>query len=183
MRFNKLELIAYGKFTNYEIVFDRDKSFHIIYGENEKGKSTITNASADLLYGIPNRTNYSFKHSNQKLRIAAEIEHSNGRKLYFKRKKGSKDTLLDERDLPIKDSQLKDYLNTIDRDTYCNLFGLTYDALVEGGEILVRNCKNIGNTLVQATSGIHNLDEINEEFEKRIASLYRGKRGKSIIRD
>lgn len=183
MRFRKLHLIAYGKFTDKQLDFLDDTNFHLVYGDNEKGKSTITAASADLLYGIPNQTNYSFKHKNPKLRIAAELQHSDGERLYFKRKKGNKDTMLDERDFPIKHSVLNKFLNIIDRDTYCNLFGLTYESLVQGGEALAKNCKNIGSSLVQATSGINNIDGISDNFDKKCNDLYKGKRGKSVIRE
>ena len=68
MRFDYINLRAFGHFTDYELSYDPDKNFHLIYGPNEAGKSTTLRSITNFLYGFP-QTNDSFLHSNTKLRV------------------------------------------------------------------------------------------------------------------
>ena len=67
MRFQKIRLVRYGKFTETDIELPKAKhDFHFIVGPNEAGKSTIRGAIADLLYGIPTRASaMAFIHPQQ----------------------------------------------------------------------------------------------------------------------
>ena len=56
MKFDYLNLIAYGSFIEQKIDFIDGCTFHLIYGPNEAGKSTTLRAFTDILYGIPNNT-------------------------------------------------------------------------------------------------------------------------------
>ena len=54
MRFESLRIPAFGPFTNLELTFSaKGGDFHIIYGPNEAGKSSLLRAYRDLFYGIP----------------------------------------------------------------------------------------------------------------------------------
>ena len=73
MKLLRLDLTAYGVFTNRSIVLDPSKSFHLIYGLNEAGKSTALHAVHDLFFGIPGQTSYNFRHDYKQLRIGGCI--------------------------------------------------------------------------------------------------------------
>lgn len=63
MRFHRLDLIKYGKFSDHSVEFPVAKQdFHLIVGPNEAGKSTLRSAIIDLLFGIPTRSVHSFLH-------------------------------------------------------------------------------------------------------------------------
>ena len=41
MRFEELNLAAFGHFTNFPVTFQKNRSFHVLFGNNEAGKSTM----------------------------------------------------------------------------------------------------------------------------------------------
>ncbi len=97
MKLLTLRLIAYGPFTDHNIDFcSNAHSIQLLYGPNEAGKSATLRAITDLFYGIPERTNDNFIHENNALRIGARIIHSDDSYLEFTRRKGRKNTLLDD---------------------------------------------------------------------------------------
>ena len=49
MRLDRLDLVAYGPFTNVSIDFDQAAGLHVVFGPNEAGKSTALDALSDLL--------------------------------------------------------------------------------------------------------------------------------------
>lgn len=53
MKLKKLIIYGYGFLQNTEINFD--SSFHVIYGENEAGKSTVLSFIETMLFGFPKR--------------------------------------------------------------------------------------------------------------------------------
>ena len=74
MRIDRLDLIAYGPFTDKALnLSDGDSGLHLIYGDNEAGKSISLRALIAWLFGIPTRTNDNFLHSNPQLRIGGKL--------------------------------------------------------------------------------------------------------------
>jgi hypothetical protein len=57
---------------------------HLIVGRNEAGKSSLRQAIVDLLYGIPVRTQYDFKHVISDLLLGGALENG-GESLEFLR--------------------------------------------------------------------------------------------------
>lgn len=54
MKILQLELIAFGGFTHTVLDFSKKPTgLHIVYGDNEAGKSTLRCALTHLLFGIP----------------------------------------------------------------------------------------------------------------------------------
>ena len=65
MRIDRLDLIAYGHFTNKSLnLSDGNLGLHLIYGDNEAGKNTSLEALIAWLFGIPTSTNDNYLHSN-----------------------------------------------------------------------------------------------------------------------
>jgi len=96
MRIDRLDLIAYGPFTDKSLNFaDGNYGLHLIYGNNEAGKSTSLRALIAWLFGISSPTNDNFLHLNPQLRIGGKLRLSDGNELEFVRRKGTKGTLLE----------------------------------------------------------------------------------------
>lgn len=71
MRFQNLQLRAFGPFTDVALDFSANPSaIQLIYGPNEAGKSQALRAVRGLLFGIPLNTPDSFLHDNQALTMA-----------------------------------------------------------------------------------------------------------------
>lgn len=63
----EINLISFGKFQNKTITFD--KGFNLIYGNNESGKSTISDFIEGMFYGFDtgnNKKNFSYKKEKYK---------------------------------------------------------------------------------------------------------------------
>ena len=80
MRIDRLDLIAYGSFSGKSLnLAEGNSGFHVIYGDNEAGKSTSLRALIAWLFGIPTRlTNDNYLHSNSQLRIGGKLRLSGG---------------------------------------------------------------------------------------------------------
>ncbi|WP_428908348.1 AAA family ATPase [Niallia sp. Krafla_26] len=173
MRFDYLNLRAFGHFTDYEISFDPSKNFHLLYGPNEAGKSTTLRSITDFLYGFPQKTNDSFLHSNSKLRIEGQIKNSKGEALQFIRRKGRKDTVLDLNGSPINEKIVQDFIQGMPQSQFTNMFALDHVRLREGGESLLQSNGSAGESVFSAASGINLLRNILEKFDKEAGDLYK----------
>ncbi|WP_332692928.1 AAA family ATPase [Halalkalibacter lacteus] len=172
MRFDYLQLLAFGHFTNYKLLFEEKKHFHLIYGPNEAGKSTILRSVSNFLYGFPRQTTDSFLHSNQKLRIEGQLKNTKGETLQFVRRKGQKNTVLDVNNNAIDEKKVHGFLNGMSEQHFLNMFALDHVRLREGGESLLQSNGNVGESLFSAASGISVLKNVLEELEKKSRSLY-----------
>ncbi|HHW38138.1 MAG TPA: AAA family ATPase [Bacillales bacterium] len=176
MRFNYLNLRAFGHFTDYEINFDPSKNFHLIYGLNEAGKSTALRSINYFLFGFPQQTMDSFLHGNTKLRIEGALQNTKGETVQFIRRKGKKNTIMDTNGNVLNDSVIDEFLHGISEDHFTSMFALNHETLREGGESLLESGGNLGESLFSAASGISVLRKVFEELEKKSADLYK-KRG------
>ena len=173
MRFDYINLRAFGHFTDYELSYDPDKNFHLIYGPNEAGKSTTLRSITNFLYGFPQKTNDSFLHSNTKLRIEGQLKNANGEALQFIRRKGRKDTVLDLDGKPINEKVVNEFLHGLSEDQFTNMFALDHIRLREGGESLLQSNGSVGESVFSAASGINVLRKILDNLDKETSSLYK----------
>ena len=133
MRIDRLDLLAYGPFTEQSLdLTEGNSGLHLIYGDNEAGKSTSLRALIAWLFGIPVRTNDNFLHSNPQLRIGGQLRIADGATIEFTRKKGNKDTLLKFGDNnPLDDSFLIPFLPaSIDENLFTKLWGIDHERLI-----------------------------------------------------
>ena len=66
MIIKRLELKAYGPFSDRELDFDSAlPGLHIVHGANEAGKSSAMRALQALFFGFPLRTGDNFLHQPQ----------------------------------------------------------------------------------------------------------------------
>lgn len=154
MRIHRLEIPAFGPFTNLELVFPSERrDLHVVYGENEAGKSSLLRAIRDLLFGIHSQSPDNFRHDYKDLRVRGEIENRGGERLVFQRRKGNKNTLLDQNGNPLPDTALSPFLKSVDLAYFSAMFGLGGSELREGAAQLLKGEGEIGSALFSASLG------------------------------
>ncbi|MDZ3837562.1 MAG: AAA family ATPase [Rhodospirillales bacterium] len=179
MKIERLSLARYGHFTDQEIELNGDGGgtcLHVLLGANEAGKTTALSAITDLLFGIDGRTSYAFRHGYRDLRVGATLRANDGRRLVVRRRKGSKNTLLDEDDRPLDESVLAKLLGGADRALFTGLFGLTHASLRAGGEEMLEADGDLGRMLFEAGSSLAGAVRVLDEVEAEAAALFTPRR-------
>ena len=180
MRIDSIDLIRFGHFANREIEFPlQNPDYHLVYGDNEAGKSTLLRGISGLLFGIPTRTPDAHSCKSSELRIGAAIS-SGGKSFFFRRRKGTSGTLLNLDEVQIQEAVLGAFLQELDRDRFEQLFGLNHHRLREGGEELLRGKGDVGSALFQA-AGLLDLRNLLEGIDDEAKEVFSPKsRGKVI---
>ncbi len=171
MRFRRLDLTRFGAFTGRSLDFGlagEAPDLHIIYGPNEAGKSTLRAAINDLLFGIPERSDYAFLHDYKAMEVGGTLE-TGGQSVAWRRLKRRKDDLVTHDGRPANRALLDAALGGMDRETFELMFSLDSETLKQGGEELYRSRGRLGEALFAATSGQSSisakLDEVRGEAE------------------
>lgn len=184
MRIDRLDLMAYGPFTNKSIdLADGELGLHLIYGDNEAGKSTSLRALIAWLFGISTRTNDNFIHTNPQLRIGGKLRLSNGYEIEFVRRKGTKGTLLQYgSDEPLNDDIITPFLpGGIDENIFTKLWGIDHGRLIAGGQELLDQSGDIGQALYSAAVGTANLREVLASMQSSATEIFKPKGSKAIL--
>jgi uncharacterized protein YhaN len=184
MRIDRLDLIAYGPFSDTVLdLSDGASGLHLIYGDNEAGKSTSLRALIRWLFGIPARTNDNFLHANPQLRIGGKLRLSDGKTLEFVRRKGTKGTLLD----PTTGESLDDSILTpflpggMDKNLFKKLYGIDHVRLAEGGKELLNQSGNLGQALFSAAMGTASLREILSDLRNGAEALFKPRASTKVV--
>ena len=176
MRFLRLQIPAYGPFTNLDLQFsDRPDDLHVIYGHNEAGKSSLLRAIRDLLFGIHVQSTDGFLHDYADLKIKGEIRNRAGQQMVFQRRKGNKNTLLDADGQPLPENALVPFLGSVDRSYFSAMFGLGVGELREGAQELLRGEGDIGSALFSASMGGTPVQKVVEALQQEADSLFKGR--------
>lgn len=185
MKFAQLYLKAFGPFRDrvIELPTGAGKDFHVIFGPNEAGKSTILRAVTGFLFGIPERTGDAFLHDYPALRVGATLLLPDGNRFSAMRRKARKATLfaIDETtgaeitDRPLPDSAAPDLVGGLDLALYQNLFGLDLNGLVAGSEELLRGEGEVGRSLFQAAAGLASLRTVIIDLDEEAAATFKGR--------
>lgn len=174
MRLRTLQLLRFGHFTDRELIFaEPGKRFHVIYGDNEAGKSTALRAISGLLFGIDERTPDAHLHTTKDLRIGATLENDGGETLSIVRRKGRKDTLFDLGGTVIPESRVHAYTGGITKDVFEAMFGLNHERLVAGGRDLLAGHGEIGQALFGAAAGVRGLHDLVAGLESEANELFK----------
>jgi len=184
MRIDRLDLIAYGPFKGKSLNLSEGKSgLHLIYGDNEAGKSTSLRALIAWLFGIASRTNDNYLHSNPQLRIGGKLRLSDGKELEFLRRKGTKGTLLAPgTEAALNDSILFPFLQGgIDESLFTKLYGIDHDRLVAGGQELLNQSGDLGQALFSAAVGTASLREILVELQNGAEELFKPRASTKLV--
>ena len=146
MKFQKLDLIAFGPFTGQSINFAANTAnLHLIFGPNEAGKSSSLRAIRNFLFGFPSRTTDDQLHAATDQRIGATLVDAQANEWSAIRRRGRKTTLRTGDDkTPADEAQLARMLGSIDREQFCARFGLHYEEMVEGGTAMAKGEGELG---------------------------------------
>lgn len=176
MRFDRLQIPAFGPFTNLDLTFAAQRGdLHVIYGANEAGKSSLLRAFRDLLFGIHGQSPDNFVHDYKKLRIKGEIVNRKGERFTFQRRKGNKNTLLDADGNELPDNAIDLFLGSVDQEYFSTMFGLGARELREGAEQLLRGEGDIGNALFSASMGGTPVQLVLQSLMEESDRLFKGR--------
>jgi uncharacterized protein YhaN len=176
MRFQRLEIPAFGPFMNLDLQFrDQLRDLQVIYGANEAGKSSLLRAIRDLLFGIPAQSVDNFLHEYADLRIKGEIRNRAGAQLIFQRRKGNRNTLLDAEGKQLPDTALLPFLGSVDQAYFSTMFGLGARELREGAQQLLRGEGDIGTALFSASLGGTPVQQVVAALQEEADRLFKGR--------
>lgn len=188
MRIAQLDLKAFGHFTGRRIAFDAAPDFHITYGPNEAGKTTISRALRAALFGIPERTGDNHLHANPSLRVGIVLRSAAGEQLAVMRRKARKNSLVrydpatgEELPEAIPDETLAAWMGGLTEGLYTSMFGLDHDELVAGGRALSEGKGELGQSLFEAGAGLSSVRALRERLAKEADDLFRPRASTSAI--
>ena len=174
MRLKRLELKAFGPFTEHSLDFNSPSpGLHIIFGLNEAGKSSALRGLKALLYGFPERTPDNFLHSYDQLLVGGCLENKDGHSLTFLRRKRRVGDLLDTEGNPLEKQTLSGFIDGVDPEVFDSLYGIDHRRLVEGGDEILSQKGEVGKILFAAGSGLSSLKEVTDQFEQEAAGLFK----------
>jgi len=181
MRFERLAIPAFGPFTDVAIELPSGGAdFHLVYGPNEAGKSSLLRAIRDLLYGIHGQTPDNFLHDYKALRIAATLCRRDGERLAVQRRKGNRGTLLDAAGAPLPDDALAPFLGAVDREYFTTMFGLDAAALRSGAAALLHGQGDLGQALFSASLAGTPVHRILDALDAEARRLFDGRARTSV---
>lgn len=175
MRFDRIDLSRFGSFTDHVLDLGEVSpagDFHIIYGPNEAGKSTLRDACVDFLYGIPARSKYNFVHDYKVMEVGARITAA-ARSFEARRIKGRKDTLVGMGADPLSETALKAILGDIQRDEYEQMYSLDDVSLEAGGESILSSEGDLGALLFAAMSGLSDISDALAKAKDKADAFFR----------
>jgi uncharacterized protein YhaN len=178
MRITRLTLARYGHLSDVDLVFPPAPGMHIVLGANEAGKSTALAAIGDALFRFPTRTAFAFAHATRDLRLGIALQAADGRGAGFVRRKGNKDDLLDEAGQPVPESAIASFLAGAGRERFQHLFGLDAATLRSGGQAILEGKGELGESLLQAHTGLHGFRALVERLGEDASRLFGDRRGR-----
>ncbi|ORE91975.1 RecF/RecN/SMC familyt protein [Stappia sp. 22II-S9-Z10] len=175
MRFSRLAFIRYAGYTDRTLTFAPDAALHVVYGPNEAGKSSALAAISDLLFGFPHAISADFLHDAGKLRLGATLTGRSGETIAFRRRRGRKDTLLEDQDgdVAMRDDALAPWLGGLTRDIFAASFGLNSDTLRAGAEDMLKPGGELGSVVMAAASGLTGLAALRGALDEEAGLLYK----------
>ena len=175
MKIDTLDLLAFGPFDDVHLDFTHGTpGLHLVYGDNEAGKSSSLRALTGWLFGIPGQTQDNFLHDYTQLRIGGRLSLQSGACLAFVRRKANKSTLLHpDTGEALDDQVLAPFLGGLDQDLFLRMHGIDHERLVQGGREILSQDGDVGRSLFAAASGVSNLRDILRDLEDRAAMLFK----------
>ncbi|GAB5459323.1 MAG: AAA family ATPase [Henriciella sp.] len=183
MRFRAVHLTRFGCFTEQSLEFGPPSDtpdFHIVYGDNEAGKSTLRDAITAFLYGIPARTEYNFLHDYRALQIGAELDLDD-RTLCATRIKANRESLRSPDDAVVDEEILARELLGLSETEFINLFSLDLRALLEGGSDILQAKGDLGALLFAGASGISSISQTIDQARTKANGFFKPRASSSQL--
>ena len=173
MRIERLDLTAFGHFTDHVLELD-GPGLQVIFGPNEAGKTTARTAIANLLFGIEMRTRFDFVHPKPSIRLGAKVTDDAGIPLEVIRFKRRNDDLVDATtEEPVSAGRWAEILGGRTEEEYHSLYTLGREELVEYTKDLLRSGGSVEATVFAAGLGRTSMGEVLDGLTSEAASLYR----------
>lgn len=178
MRLHRLELTSYGAFSGRAI--EIGSGLTVIHGPNESGKSTLTHAIGDVLWGLQPRLHpYAFRVSPSQLRLTATVTQSSGR--------GNPDEPNEEITLTVDsrgcrgcdDCAVEPWWRTgsvATRDAWTTALGLDLGGLRSGARRVLDDGGDLASLLFRARTGL-DVTQAREALTTRAESTYKRRAG------
>ncbi len=183
MRLLQLHLAAFGAFSGKTLDFSASPgALSVVYGHNEAGKSTSLRAYEGLLFGIDSTAD-AFLHGTKKLRVGGTFRSDAGEELTVYRRRGKKDTLIDENDQPLDEAKLKKLLRGVDRDLFAALYGLDHVRLREGKKALFAEGSSVAEGLFEASLSGAGVGQLAKALREEADALFTGRARKLPLND
>lgn len=172
MRFNSFELQRYGHFSDRKLVFpQRATDFHLIYGNNEAGKSTLRQAFHDLLFGIPMKSSMAFLHAGTDLALNAVLSGKLG-ELAMGRRRKKAGGLVDAAGERLPDEVWARWLEGVTPAFHERMFGLDHQRLEHGSRAMLQAGDDVDAVLFQAAAGLATLNGVLSAVREEAAGLW-----------
>lgn len=174
MRFDRLNLARYGAFSGRKLIFRPDARLHLVFGPNEAGKSVLRAAISDLLFGFPKSKQQDFMHEASTLRVGATLRAKDDNTLSFRRRRGSKNTILtdDDQETALREDALTPFLGSLSREVFERAFGLDSARLREGANEMLSSDGELGSVLFSAASGLVGLSALRADLENEAEKIF-----------
>lgn len=174
MRLKRLDLKAFGPFTDRTLDFNSDEpGLHIVFGRNEAGKSSSLRALKALLYGFHQQTPDNFIHNYDQLLVGGCLVNGDGNELIIQRRKKRLGDVLDQAGNPLDAGVLTPFLHGVEPEIFASLYGIDHDSLVRGGEEILAQKGEVGQALFAAGAGISSLREVILQLDREAAELFK----------
>lgn len=172
MRIAALHLIAYGPFTGRLLTFGPEPGFHVIYGDNEAGKSTTLRALSSVLFGYPHEVVDGYKHDAKDIALGIELIGKDGETLSFQRRRRGKNALTRADGTPLEDATVSKMLGGASKEVFETVFALDHRRLHEHARALLAEGGSLGFTLAAAGSGLLGLKSTLDQLKTERAALF-----------
>ncbi|MFZ5890377.1 MAG: AAA family ATPase [Myxococcota bacterium] len=172
MRIERLDLSAYGPFSEFSLDFGGVARLELVFGANEAGKSTALRAVRGLLFGIPEQTSDAHRHPASELAIEAYLSSGEGEPLFVRRRRKRKDSLRDRNDTPLPEDVLTRLLGGIDAAAFERLFAFDHERLAASAEEMLRGKGDVGEALFAAGAGSSAVGAVLRELEHEASEIF-----------
>ena len=174
MKIERLLLKAFGPFTELELdLAGPTGSVNLVFGENEAGKSSSLRGLEGLCFGIEAKSQDNHLHSYDQMRVGATLRLADGTRRTFIRRKGLKNTVLDEKGGVTPDAEFERFLCGVGKSGFEALFCLSYQRLSEGSKTILEENGELGKLLFEARSDL-NLRTVLNKLKERSEDLFKG---------
>ncbi|WP_257349449.1 ATP-binding protein [Pseudalkalibacillus decolorationis] len=175
MKVQKLQIYGFGRFSDESFSFEQT-GIHVVYGNNESGKSTILAFIEYMLFGFPKRT-------EKRIRYEPKTTQAYGGKITLDTEKYGLVTIerkgnstgsvhiIREDGTEEKEAFLQTLLTEVNHLTYQNIFSFNLDGLQRIDQI---RSDEIGNYLFNAAmTGAQELNKISDFLEDQQGQLFK----------
>jgi len=181
MRINRLILHAFGHFSDKVFNFGAQQpgksDFHIVYGPNEAGKTTLMEAWLRFLFGIRKNEKYAFHshHQRRDLKLAAVLE-AEGKDYALTRQPQGHGSVLRDKNGNNAEALLQPFLRGFNgEEDYRNRLCLDDAVIEQGAQEIMDGKGELGGLLFSSAAGIPDLTRLLEEEKAKAAEIYKAR--------